>query len=84
MAPTDIAVACYWRHRVGVTPTRWRHRHADTGVRRAGAQISRISPIGDLGGARDHWKQSLAIYLAAGAAEADEISDALVRLERTS
>jgi DNA-binding SARP family transcriptional activator/Tfp pilus assembly protein PilF len=36
---------------------------------------------GDLGKARDHWKQALAIYNAAGAAEADEISDALDRLE---
>jgi DNA-binding SARP family transcriptional activator/Tfp pilus assembly protein PilF len=35
----------------------------------------------DLGGARDHWKKALALHTAAGAAEADEISDALVQLE---
>jgi tetratricopeptide (TPR) repeat protein/transcriptional regulator with XRE-family HTH domain len=36
---------------------------------------------GDQSTARDHWKEALALYTGAGAAEADEISDALARLE---
>lgn len=36
---------------------------------------------GDLGRARGRWNEALALYTAAGAAEADEISDALLRLE---
>jgi tetratricopeptide (TPR) repeat protein len=49
---------------------------------RAHSGLARIChATGDLGGARDHWKESLALYVAAGAAQADEISDALVQLE---
>jgi DNA-binding SARP family transcriptional activator/tetratricopeptide (TPR) repeat protein len=49
--------------------------HAHSGLARI------CHAAGDRDGARNHWKEALALYVAAGAAEADEISDALVQLE---
>jgi Flp pilus assembly protein TadD len=45
------------------------------------AAASLAAQIGDPGLARGRWKEALALYTAAGAAEADEISDSLLRLE---
>jgi hypothetical protein len=43
--------------------------------------MEQVPGRGDVGRTRDHWKEALALYIAAGPAEADEISDALARLE---
>jgi DNA-binding SARP family transcriptional activator/Flp pilus assembly protein TadD len=50
-------------------------------ARAHGGLASVYHTTGDLDGARGRWKEAFALYTAAGAAEADEISDILLRLE---